>query len=187
MPYPYWNRYFYDMTETIIRPAKPNNISELVQLVNSAYRGETSKRGWTTEADLLDGIRTDATALSKLINNEHGVMLVAKHANSEVIGCVSLQQQRDSIYLGMLTVSPLLQGAGIGKQLLKAAEEYAKKHNYGSITMTVISLRTELIAWYERHGYRTTGETRPFPSSDPAFGIPKADLEFVVMRKIIIT
>ena len=85
----------------------------------------------------------------------------------------------------MLTVDPLLQGGGIGKQLMKAAEAEAKKQNCDRIYMTVISDRVELIAWYERHGYKNTGEKKPFPAGDPRFGIPKKHIEFVVLEKMI--
>ena len=159
--------------------------TELVILVNSAYRGEHSKRGWTTEADLLGGVRTDEASILKLINHPSGVILQCRNDKNELLACVNLEKRQDQLYLGMLTVSPELQGAGIGKELLKASEEYAKQYELKAITMTVISIRSELIAWYERHGYNRTGETKPFPSSDPSFGIPKQPLEFIVLKKFL--
>ena len=169
---------------TITR-ATVKEVAELVQLVNSAYRGDSSKRGWTTEADLLDGIRTDEESMKQLINDDTGVVLQCRNAEGELLGCVNLQENIEQLYLGMLTVSPLLQGGGIGKELLRASEQYAMQNGFSAITMSVISIRTELIAWYERRGYHRTGETKPFPSSDPRFGIPKQLLEFVVLKKII--
>jgi len=153
-------------------------------LINSAYRGEDAKKGWTTEADLLDGIRTDESSLASLISQPGAAMLTCRNETGKITGCVYLEKQPGTFYLGMLTVSPLLQGAGTGLQLLQAAESYVKKEKGDTISMTVISVRHELIAWYERHGYTKTGETKPFPT-DSAFGIPKQPLEFVVMKKMI--
>jgi ribosomal protein S18 acetylase RimI-like enzyme len=158
------------------------DVPQLNKLVNAAYRGETSKKGWTTEADLLGGIRTDEEVLTSLITKENSVMLLYKNADA-INGCVNLQKQGDKIYLGMLTVDPELQDRGIGKILLKASEEYAAKNNCIKIYMTVISIRKEIIAWYERYGYIDTGERKPFPMDDPKFGIPKTFLEFIVMEK----
>ena len=167
-----------------ITKAKLTDIPQLNVLVNSAYRGESSKKGWTTEADLLGGIRTDEEVLTALINKENSVMLLYKK-NNALIGCVNLQQQNNKIYLGMLTVDPELQGSGAGKILLKASEDYAKEIGCTKIYMTVISIRIELIAWYERRGYKDTGERKPFPMDDPKFGLPKMELEFIVMEKLL--
>ena len=172
------------MTSTLnLSTASTGDVTAIVNLVNSAYRGETSKQGWTTEADLLDGIRTDIEAIGEIMNRPNSVILLCRDEKNNVIGCVHLQQQEQEVYLGMLTVSPRLQGAGIGKELLKKAETWARHANANAIVMTVISIRTELIAWYERHGYTRTGETKPFPSSDPRFGIPKQALEFIILKK----
>ena len=174
------------MTKTsFISIATSADVPELVVLVNSAYRGETSKLGWTTEADLLDGIRTDPESMTQLLNKEGSTVLQYRNENNELLACVNLQDQGEQLYLGLLTVSPLLQGAGIGKELLKASEQFAMHHNFKSIVMSVISIRSELIAWYERHGYSRTGEKKEFPSTDPRFGIPKRELEFVVLKKVI--
>src|SRR5262245_39736744 len=119
--------YFCFMTDKLmISTATSADLPELVALVNSAYRGESSKRGWTTEADLLGGVRTDETSMLKLITDPGGVMLQCRNDNNELLGCVNLQRQQEQLYLGMLTVSPDLQGGGIGKALLKASEDYAR-------------------------------------------------------------
>ncbi len=165
-----------------IIPAKTADIPELVHLVNSAYRGESSKKGWTTEADLLGGIRTDAAGLSNMLSDAHSIILTCRDLDQTLIGCVYLQKKETGLYLGMLTVAPHLQARGTGKLLLAAAESQALEWGCSTINMTVISVRTELIAWYQRHGYNKTGETKPFPA-DPAFGLPKQPLEFVVMEK----
>ena len=162
--------------------ATADDIPALLILVNSAYRGESSRVGWTTEADLLDGIRTDEASLQAMIEKLHATVLLCKGEDDALAGCVYLEQLGTSLYLGMLTVSPHLQAQGLGKQLLCAAEDEARSRGCTAIKMTVISIRNELIAWYERHGYAKTGETEPFPTEE-RFGIPKQKLEFVVMRK----
>lgn len=166
----------------IIEAAKPEDAVVLDRLVNGAYRGESSKLGWTTEADLLDGTRTDALAISALLEDP-GTMILKYVENGKILGCVELKVENDRLYLGMLTVQPDLQGRGIGKELLRRAEDEARKRKCSSIFMTVISAREELIAWYIRHGYHATGERRPFNFDDPRFGLPKVPLEFVVLEK----
>jgi len=166
----------------MISKADKKDIPELVRLINSAYRGDESRKGWTTEADIIDGDkRTDEQILSTLIARDGSVIL--KYSEEDKIsGCVHLEDQNGKLYLGMLSVSPVMQGKNIGKKLLLASEEYAAKKQFDHIVMTVISVRQELISWYEKHGYKKTGETKPFPSDDK-FGSPKQPLEFVVLEK----
>lgn len=177
--------YFWRMNERI-SIATAEDIAQLVQLINSAYRGESSKQGWTTEADLLDGIRTDEESLKELMTKKDSVVLKYVEGG-KLIGCVNLQKQGDQLYLGMLTVDPTLQTRGIGKQLLYNAEEYAKQEGCSAVVMTVITVRNELLQWYQRHGYSLTGEKKPFPMNDPRFGLPKQDLEFFVLKKELTT
>ncbi|MEO5890081.1 MAG: GNAT family N-acetyltransferase [Ferruginibacter sp.] len=171
------------MTDALkISRLENNDTEELISLVNSAYRGESSKKGWTTEADLLDGIRTNEKAIQAQIDQPGAVMLTAKDETGRMVGCVYLLKQTHRLYLGMLTVAPDIQAKGIGKQLLIAAENYGRQINCTSIIMTVIDIRHELIDWYKRKGYHDTGEIKPFPS-DPSFGIPKQPLQFTVLEK----
>jgi ribosomal protein S18 acetylase RimI-like enzyme len=166
----------------MITKATVADAPELDKLVNSAYRGDSSRQGWTTEADLLDGTRTDADAIKELIETP-GTTMLKYVEEGEIIGCVELKNQHGKLYLGMLTVKPNLQAKGIGKQLLKAAEEEAINQKCTSVFMTVISVRKELIDWYIRNGYQLTGERKPFAFNDPRFGQPKMKLEFVVLEK----
>ena len=166
------------------RIAVPGDAESLSRLVNSAYRGEASKRGWTTEAGLLGGQRTDPDTLRSLISvNSNAILLM--HQDADLIGCVLLQQKTQSAYLGMLTVLPDLQAGGIGRRLLAAAEDWVFENwLFRLIEMTVIRQRSELIVWYERRGYVNTHRTEPFPYGDEKFGLPKRpDLEFVVLEK----
>jgi|SRR6185437_4035684 len=168
----------------ILQKATLQNIPQLEILINSAYRGDSSKKGWTTEADLLDGIRTDVDSLKEMISRSGAIILQSFTEHNVLQGCVYLEKRKNKMYLGMLTVSPMLQAKGIGKQLLIEAEKYAQSQECSLIEMTVISVRTELIEWYKKHGYKDTGEKRPFPN-DIKFGIPKQPLEFIVMQKEI--
>ncbi|MEH6660191.1 MAG: GNAT family N-acetyltransferase [Parasphingorhabdus sp.] len=166
-------------------PAQNGDIPALHALVESAYRGESARRGWTHEADLLDGQRTDARALREIIAADNQVILLAKKG-AAIAGCVQLSRVGEGLaYLGLLTVDPALQAAGLGKQLLAASEQFVRNQwQAGAIEMTVIRQREDLIAYYERRGYARTGELRPFPHGDRRFGLPKTtELEFAVLRK----
>ena len=171
--------------ELYVMPAAEQDLAALAALVNSAYRGESSHAGWTTEAELLGGQRTDAEALRAIVTAPGNVILILR-AEPGPLACVHLEQKSGGVcHLGMLTVSPRLQAAGIGRKLLAAAENWAVRHlGAGAIEMTVIEAREELLAWYERRGYERTGELRPFPYGDARFGIPlREDLRFVVLRR----
>jgi len=125
----------------------------------------------------------DDERLMELIQQKDSVILKYIDSSNKIIGCVHLEKKDDRMYLGMLTVSPPLQARGIGKELMKASEAHAKKHNCNSVYMSVITDRTELMSWYERHGYKNTGIKKQFPSEDPRFGLPKKNLEFVILEK----
>jgi ribosomal protein S18 acetylase RimI-like enzyme len=165
-----------------MRPAELKDIPALNILINSAYRGESSKQGWTTEESLLGGIRTSEESLIETIETK-GTTILIDFIEKELVACVQLVEKKEVLYVGMLTVKPNLQNAGLGKKLLKAAENFASSKGISKLEMTVISDRVELISWYERHGYAKTGESRPFPMGDPRFGEPKKFLEFLVLEK----
>jgi ribosomal protein S18 acetylase RimI-like enzyme len=174
------------MTGTLIfRFAGHGDIPAIVELVDSAYRGETSRAGWTTEADLLDGQRTDAQAVAEIVASPGRVLLLAE-ADGVLAGCCQLERRPPAeAYFGMFSVRPAAQGQGWGSQILSEAERLARAE-WGAKTMvmTVLELRRDLIGWYERRGYRLTGESRPFPYGNERFGIPRRpDLSFVVLEK----
>lgn len=173
------------MTATFLtRPATAHDAAAVCRLVNSAYRGDSSRAGWTTEADLLGGQRIDEDRIREDVATEGHVILVHEHAG-EIVACVHLERTNEGCYLGMLTTRPTLQGSGIGRRMLDAAEQWAANEwGQTDMHMSVISVRHELIAYYERRGYRRTGERRAFPYGDERFGLPqRPDLEFVVLRK----
>lgn len=168
-----------------ILTATADDIPSLVLLINSAFRGEHSKKGWTTEAFLIDGpIRLDEPELRRMIENPQGTIEKYIDENGEIVGCVYLEIQKDALYLGALTVSPEIQAQGIGKKMLEHAEGFAVEKGCSAIVMVVVSVRSELINWYLRHGYESTGETKPFPT-DNKFGTPRQNLEFVVLKKVL--
>ena len=168
----------------VITQATLTDVPELNVLVNSAYRGESSKRGWTTEADLIGGARIDEQTLTGYMNDEN--IIILKHTDEEgnITGTVYLEVRTPKLYVGMFSVSPLLQNKGVGRALIEEAEVYARKHNCDTLTMTVISTRSELISWYERRGYKPTGEIQPFHAHG-RFGDAKQHIELIVMEKDI--
>lgn len=154
------------------RKAHTGDIPDIVNLVNAAYRGDASRVGWTTEAELLDGQRTDLSEISALIERRDSMILVGVK-NIELVASLHLQRAPGGAKLGMLAVRPALQRGGIGRRFLRMAEEVARvKWGARKMRMDVITFREELITYYERRGYRRTGITCAFPSGEN-FGIPK--------------
>jgi ribosomal protein S18 acetylase RimI-like enzyme len=173
-----------------IRCATADDACALEALVNSAYRGDSSRAGWTTEADLLGGQRVDVAGLRTLIARgavDGGAVVLVHEDAAGLAACVELEPTGSSCYLGMLTIRPKSQAGGLGRRLLSAAERFAaERFGTRQMQMTVIVQRTELLAWYERRGYRLTGVRKPFPYDDPRFGLPKRpDLEFEVLSKAL--
>lgn len=170
----------------LIQPAKIEDAEEISALVNSAYRGDSSRAGWTTEADYIGGQRTNTEIIKRdFFTPDSRTMLVLREGGDEILACVSLEWLPESTaYLGMLTVKPTLQAKGVGRALLEASEQYVKSRGYKRIELSVVHLRETLIAWYERRGYVRKGETKPFPYGNPEFGMPSVEgLHFVVFEK----
>lgn len=170
-------------------PAQDSELEAVAALVNSAYRGDSSRVGWTTEADYLDGQRTDAdTLMADLADNPEAALLLFKDApDGPPLGTVWLEPAEPGVwYLGMLTIKPDLQDRQLGRALLAGGEAHAAARGAKRMRMTVVSIRDTLIAWYERRGYAATGETRPFPYDYEKFGLPRVpDLSFIVMEKAL--
>lgn len=170
------------------RRAALTDVAAVVELVESAYRGESSRAGWTTEADLLHGQRTDTAAVEAAVSAADGPLLLAQDSSGRVVGCCQLRAGADGVaQFGMFAVRPGVQGAGVGSALLAEAERVAAAElGAHEVQMTVITQRTELIAYYERRGYSPTGQTRPFPYGDDRFGLPqRPDLSFDVLAKLV--
>ncbi len=172
------------MTELIFRNATHDDVDVIVVLVQSAYRGDASRAGWTTEADILDGQRIDASMLEAMLANPAATFLLGER-DGKLIACCELQHKGDAAYFGMFSVVPAEQGSGIGKVVLAEAERIVRDQwQCSRLEMTVIDVRDALIAWYERRGYSRTGLHSPFPYGDPRFGVPlRDDLRFETLRK----
>lgn len=166
------------MSENVLafRRATAADVEAVVALTESAYRGQASRAGWTTEADFLDGQRTDAADVSALIARDDARIVLAERGGELLASCLIERQPGGDGYFGMFSVRPDLQNAGIGRALLAEAERIARDEwRCGQMRMSVIDIREALIAWYERRGYRRTGEHKPFPYGDERFGVPKRD------------
>jgi ribosomal protein S18 acetylase RimI-like enzyme len=165
-----------------LRPATTSDFPSIVDLMNTAFRG---KDGWSIEGDYITGERTNISLLTEEIAKGALYLVTTDTTTSTLQGCVSLQPASpQKWYLGALTVRPTQQNTGFGRELLSAAEQYAATNGATTIEITVVHVREALIAWYERRGYRRTGESRPFPYSDTRYGTPtRPDLYFVVLEK----
>ncbi|WP_329280637.1 GNAT family N-acetyltransferase [Streptomyces sp. NBC_01451] len=174
-------------TGPTFRDATEADVDTLVALIESAYRGDSSRAGWTTEADILEGQRSDAQGVLDVVKSADSRMLTVEQ-DGRVVACCQLEHRGDHAYFGMFAVSPALQGAGLGKVIIAEAERAARE-TWGAreMHMTVISVRNDLIAWYERRGYRRTGEMSPFPYGDERFGVPQRDdLQFELLVKELV-
>lgn len=170
----------------IIEPARPDDSDAIAALVNGAYRGERAGAGWTTEAGYMTGQRTDAGIVRAMVEEGPATLLLLRQeAGGALLGCVSIEPLAgDAWYLGMLSIEPARQADGLGRRLLEAGEAFARARRGTRVRITVVQVRDTLIAWYERRGYRRTGETEPFPYGDERVGVPlRPDLHFVVLEK----
>jgi GNAT superfamily N-acetyltransferase len=167
----------------IFRKAIMSDVDAIVQLVNSAYRGESSRAGWTTEADLLDGLRTSANEIQQLIASDGAIILLCLD-ETVLMGSICIEKAQDTAHIGMFVVNPSSQGQGIGKQLLAAAENLAQQTwAVQTYHMHVITLRYELIAFYERRGYQRTGILTEFPVNDAVWQPKRAGLQLETLEK----
>jgi GNAT superfamily N-acetyltransferase len=178
-------------TKLQLRPATPNDVGILLPLIRSAYRGEESRKGWTTEADLVSDDRIGEDGLLAKITDPKGVILLATDDSGIPVVCCELLKRDSGLgYFGLFAVDPERQGAGLGRQILQMAESYAAETlGVQKLEMTVIGLRTELIAWYIRRGYTITGEKRPFPYQHLVNNKPgetRNDLYFEVLEKDVL-
>lgn len=173
------------------RFASTDDAAAIADLVESGYRGERSRSGWTTEADLLDGQRTSVDGVLEVLADPSGRILLGEIDTGGVrhlVASAHIERHPAYAYFGMFSVRPGLQNSGIGRQMLAEAERIALKvWALPEMRMSVIDLRTELVAWYERRGYQRTGIYLPFPYGDERFGLPKrSDLRFEILKKSLL-
>lgn len=168
------------------RRAVASDVPAIVTLVQSAYRGEGSRAGWTTEVDLLDGQRTDPEDVQSCIDRERSAILLGERAG-ELVACAHIAVEHSAGYFGMFSVVPGLQGGGVGSAILSEAERIVRDEwQVAMMQMSVIDVRAELLAFYERRGYVRTGATKPFPKGSERFGVPRrSDLRFAVLEKAL--
>jgi len=157
------------------------DVASIVDLVNRAYRPTPGEAGWTHEAHLVSGARTDAAQVEALIAASGSVVLVGRD-HARVVACVHVEAGEGGAHLGMLAVDPVSQGQGLGTRLLEFAEDHAREaHRANRFLISVVSRRAEFVHFYLRRGYRETGRVLGFP--DYA-GVPKEqDLELVELEK----
>lgn len=175
--------------------ATVDDVDDVAVLVQSAYRGDASRQGWTTEADFLSGQRVDREMVLEILGDPDAMILVGR-IDGRLVGCCELRSHDPdperptgtaAAYLGMFAVDPTIQASGLGRVILTEAEDRVRRRwSAERLVITVIGVRTELIAWYERRGFRLTGVTAPFPYEDQRFGVPlRDDLEFVELEKAL--
>lgn len=173
----------------LVRAASAD-LPAVVDLLNLAYRSAPAVAGreWSTEAGYIVGDRMTLPMLTADLAAVPEARLMLWREPEGVAGCVWLEPSQDGAwYLGMLTVRPNRQGGGAGGQLLEAAEAEVRALGGARVRMTVVNVRDGLIAWYERRGYRVTGEDLPFPYDDLRFGEPtRPDLSFVVLERALV-
>lgn len=162
------------------RLATMADIPVLVSLINSAYRATEGIKGWTYEGHLLEGLRTDEAHLQSLLLQKDHFLLICTEGDS-IVGSVSLEVMEGKLYFGMLSVDPRVQSRGIGTRLVHSSIAFAKEHHCSVIQLTVLSVRQELIDWYQRCGFKPTGELIPFPEGEK-FGKSKMPLELLCME-----
>jgi ribosomal protein S18 acetylase RimI-like enzyme len=171
------------------RLAQVSDSPVICALVNAAYRGETSRAGWTTEADLLTGVRTSERTVQALIERDDACILLGEEVGGVVVACICLERHHESegkVHLGMIAVSPLLQNRGYGKAMIIAAEKLAKiRWAVSQAEMMVISLRQELIAFYQRLGYVPTDVMQPFPQQPDMWQPQVQDMQLITLQKIL--
>lgn len=146
-----------------IRTARSADAIAIADLVNRAYRPEPGEAGWTHESGLVSGTRTNPDQVRAVLARPHSVILVIA-GTAGIVACVHVEKSGVAAGIGMLAVAPSRQGLGLGDRMLAAAERHAvRMFGVAKLVMTVVAPRAELIAFYERRGYRKTGLVAAYP------------------------
>lgn len=172
------------MGDLIFRKALKNDISQLIPLINSAYRS-TSNNAWTGEAHLLEGKRVDQEILENAFDEKNSIFFIVENKNT-IIATIQAKLENNSIHIGLFAVNTDFQGKNLGKRLLEFTENEANKiWKTDSFTMEVISSRDELIEYYERRGYKRTSRFIEFPKSELWTNKTGEELKLLVLEKLI--
>ncbi len=168
-----------------IRTAKIDDVEQLVKLINLAYRAQ-SDRGWTTEKVFVDGTRITKEQLSRDLNQSNFELLVGENEQGSLVGCIGLTFDSSSVEIGTFAIDPTIQNLGYGREMLNYVETCITQ-NYSSVRrliMYVLDVRIELMAYYQRRGYQTTGRTESYPI-DADVGQPLVPIQLIEMEKVI--
>ncbi len=169
--------------------AQSADLRRVVDLLNAAYRGQEGLKGWTDERGILAGARTTVELLTAELTRKSAAVLLKWQIpdDDHLTGCILLEPiHAGTWHLGSFAVEPGRQNKGLGQAILSDAERWARERRAACLAMTVITARTELVAWYIRRGYVPTGEIAPFPYGDLSVGVPlRDDLRFAVLEKTI--
>ncbi|EFQ30676.1 acetyltransferase [Colletotrichum graminicola] len=166
------------------RVAKPEDAPKIQQLVQAAFRAEDSRADWTADMELGRSFQYSVEEVLKTINNPDAAIIMASDENGVLLGSIGIIKCNDNLArFAMLSVDPEQQCGGIGRRVLAYAEDFARNWNLRTFGLNALSSREKLIAWYERCGYKKSGETSPFPVDQlPQLNLPK-DLCFVELEK----
>ncbi len=168
----------------LLRRATDAELPEVVDLVNKAFRGS---EGWAVEFRVVEGPRITLEGLrADIAAKPDALQLVWRdEVDGGLVGSVWMEPLGEGVwYLGLLCVSPQAQTKQLGRALLAASEEAAKKHGATRMRISVMNVRDTLMQWYERRGYVQTGEMKPFPYGDESVGKPmRDDLSFFILEK----
>jgi ribosomal protein S18 acetylase RimI-like enzyme len=172
------------MTDYRFNFATIDDVPALAALIERAYRGPEAAKGWTNEAEILTGPRSSPEEIAALIRDRNARFVTARDKGT-IAACALVKREANGAYFGMFAIDPDLQGGGLGKLMMGHCEEAARVlWASKSMRLTVISLRSKLIEWYERRGYQRTGESEPFPF-DTATGALRTDFDLTVLQKKI--
>jgi GNAT superfamily N-acetyltransferase len=150
------------------RVAEADDIETITDLINAAFG---------VERFFIEGDRVDAQRVRDLFGK--GKFLLAEDG-AGVAGCVYVELRGDRGYLGLLSVQPARQRAGLGSWLAIAAEDYLRAAGCRAVDLSVVNMRPELFPFYQRLGYTETG-TAPFPADKH----PKMPCHFITMSKAL--
>jgi ribosomal protein S18 acetylase RimI-like enzyme len=134
------------------RPATLTDVPDLVRVINLAY---------LVEAEMFHGSRTTDADIRERLARPNAAFLTVRDGAS-LAAAVYVETRGSRGYFGMLAVDPAFQGRGLGRELVRAAETYARSAECDAMDLDVVDLRSELTVFYGRLGYERVGDS-PYP------------------------